>query len=176
MKINLSWPSWLHLGLPNETFTQNLIFCTSFPCCGNSPFLLSLLTISNFPSIQFLGIPGTLPLLTLISGSLLLKLNFIFKFALFQKTHHRALYTALGGDHDRQLGHSEFMGVASSRGRACGGGLSSSQAFFCCLMSWPGPSLRTPCLLPYPQPSHIVPKPRWQSVRALSGRAPILGT
>lgn len=51
--------------------------------------------------------------------------------------------------------------------------LSSSRAFFCCLMSWPDPSLRTPHPLRYPQPAHSVPKPRGQSARVPSGRPPI---
>lgn len=51
--------------------------------------------------------------------------------------------------------------------------LSSSLAFFCCLMSWPDPSLRTLHPLRYSQPAHSVPKPRGQSARVLSGRPPI---
>lgn len=62
--------------------------------------------------------------------------------------------------------------------RSVGGGelaglLSSSRAFFCCLMSWPDPSLRTPHPLRYPQPAHSVPKPRGQSARVPSGRPPV---
>lgn len=156
LKINLSWPNWLRLGLLNETLSQNFIFCTIFFFLKEQPLYafmmgnltekvsLSSLTISNFPSTKISENSKKTPsiLLTLSSGSLLLKVKFVFECALIHETHQRALSkgfrkrtwwwaTALSG----------FAGISSEGGRAYWV-FRLLQAFFGCLISWPGPSLR----------------------------------